>query len=411
MGTTRSHRETRSPTKSRKIQSLLELLLTCVVHYYSAIMDWGVQAPKNRYSARRAILTVLALIPFSVAQENIIDSTTGRSLSAEGKERVMIEDGQNVPSWVGRLDTIYGMSYFTPSYVKNSCAQRRQQCSLIPGQSYPYEEYPVDPTDPGRGQPVMKISYPAGSWSPGSEKPGGVLFYTYPTKTNPSEKTYPLSSSGATLEYDVYFPSDFEWVKGGKLPGFMGGASNGIGCGGGNRDYDCFSYRVMWRREGYGEAYVYAPFPFQDPTLCTALPDCSSKTPSVLCNNCNGETGWSLGRASFRFQAGQWNKIKMQMKLNTPGVPNGMIRLSVNDQMALEKFNFVWRTNDTVKIEGVNIASWYGGSDATWSPTRNQYTYIKNYRMYYDGPNEPLARSATKEGPQVVVSMEIDEAE
>ncbi|KAI8100558.1 hypothetical protein M9434_004950 [Picochlorum sp. BPE23] len=373
-------------------------------------MDWGVQAPKNRYSACRAILTVLALIPFSVAQENLIDSMTGRALTAKGNERVMTENGQNVPSWLGRLDSVYGMSYFTPSYVKNSCAQRRQQCSLIAGQSYPYEQYPIDPTDPDSSQPVMKISYPAGSWSPGSEKPGGVLFYTYPTKTEPSEKTYPVSASGATLEYEVYFPLDFEWVKGGKLPGFMGGASNGIGCGGGNRDYDCFSYRVMWRREGYGEAYVYAPFPSQDPTLCPELPDCNTKTPSVLCNNCDGTAGWSLGRASFRFQPGQWNKVKVQMKLNNPGYPDGMIRLVVNDQTAYEKFNFVWRTNDTVKIEGINIASWYGGSDATWSPNRDQYIYIKNYRMYYDGPNEPLARSKTKEGPQVVISMEIDEA-
>ena len=55
------------------------------------------------------------------------------------------------------------------------------------------------------------------------------------------------------LEYEVYFPTGFEWVKGGKLPGFLGGP---IGCSGGDDPYGCWSVRLMWRREGAGEAYM-----------------------------------------------------------------------------------------------------------------------------------------------------------
>ena len=358
-----------------------------------------------------AAILLLSLVCQYNAQENLIDSVTGRALKGKISDRAMTEAGMFVPSWIGRFDTRYGMSYFTPSYVKNSCAPARQQCSMIPGQSYPYEEYPTDPTSFDSGQPVMQVSYPAGSWSPGSEKPGGVLFYTYPTKTDPAEKTYPLSQDGATLEYEVYFPAEFEWVKGGKLPGFMGGASNGIGCGGGNRNYDCFSYRIMWRRDGFGEAYVYLPFPSQDPFLCADLPACDVKQTSVACNHCTGTSGWSLGRASFQFQRGAWNTLKLQMKLNTPGIPDGLLKLSVNGLPVVDKTNVVWRTDPSVNIEGINIASWYGGSSSTWAPIMDQRTYLKNFRMYYDGPNEPMARNVQKDGPQTVVSMEIDEAD
>jgi len=40
------------------------------------------------------------------------------------------------------------------------------------------------------------------------------------------------------LEYQVFFPENFPWVKGGKLPGIIGGRT---GCGGGDDANDCFS--------------------------------------------------------------------------------------------------------------------------------------------------------------------------
>jgi hypothetical protein len=326
--------------------------------------------------------------------------------------RVMLDGGRYVPMWHGRLDTKYGLSYFTPSLVQNSCSTKRgQQCSLIPGRSYPYQEFVTDPFSGNPDQPILKVSYPAGSWSPSSEKPGGVLIYSFPTKTDPFEKTYPASTEGATLEYEVFFPDNFEWVKGGKLPGMMGGASNGIGCGGGNREFDCFSFRIMWRREGYGEAYVYAPFPSMDPDFCSDLPACSSREPSVACHHCTGETGYSIGRATFQFQRGSWNTMKLQMKLNTVGMSNGVLKLVVNGQPVVDKSNMVWRTDPSVNIEGVNIASWFGGSSDTWSPSTDQETRMRNFRMYYDGPYEQMARTApATDGPQVVVNMQIDEA-
>ncbi len=38
--------------------------------------------------------------------------------------RVMLDGGRYVPMWRGRLDTVYGLSYFTPSLVVNKCSPR-----------------------------------------------------------------------------------------------------------------------------------------------------------------------------------------------------------------------------------------------------------------------------------------------
>ena len=142
-----------------------------------------------------------------------LDVSTSSRVLSEVSDRSLVINGNAIPSWKGRFDLQYGLAYFTPSMVKNSCAPKRQNCSQIPGQSYPYEEYLQDPTS-NSGQPVLKISYPKGSWSPGSEVPGGVLFYTYPNKLDPKTKADPISTVGAVLEYEVYFPSDFDFVKG-----------------------------------------------------------------------------------------------------------------------------------------------------------------------------------------------------
>ena len=57
------------------------------------------------------------------------------------------------------------------------------------------------------------------------------------------------------LSYEMAFEEGFDWVKGGKLPGLRGGL-NSTGCSGGKlaSGMDCFSARLMWRRNGNGES-------------------------------------------------------------------------------------------------------------------------------------------------------------
>ncbi len=49
-----------------------------------------------------------------------------------------------------------------------------------------------------------------GSWSPSGDPSGGALFYAYPYRSG-------SIGTAARLEYDVFFPADFPWVKVGIL--------------------------------------------------------------------------------------------------------------------------------------------------------------------------------------------------
>ena len=71
-----------------------------------------------------------------------------------------------------------------------------------------------------------------GRWAPNQGAGGGVLFYAWP------EGKAGNMGTKARLEYEVYFPHDFDWNKGGKLPGIQGGNT---GCGGGASADNCFS--------------------------------------------------------------------------------------------------------------------------------------------------------------------------
>lgn len=166
-----------------------------------------------------------------------------------------------------------------------------------------------------------------------------------------------------------------------------GGKSNGRGCGGGVDPSECFSYRIMWRRGGWGEAYLYVPHFMQDPEFC-ALKNCTGTNTVQPCTSCDYEAGVSFYRGSFVFQTGQWTKLRLHMTLNTPNVTDGVITLDVNGQRVIEFRKLNWRQYANIYIEGVTFATWFGGSDATWAPPFNTYALFRNFKMYYDGPGE-----------------------
>lgn len=93
--------------------------------------------------------------------------------------------------------------------------------------------------------PVLEVTYPAKSFS---NDTGGAQFINLWNNTDGS------TFSSMMLNYEVAFDAGFNWVKGGKLPGIRGGL-NSTGCSGGNQPdgKDCFSSRVMWRKNGAGE--------------------------------------------------------------------------------------------------------------------------------------------------------------
>lgn len=112
----------------------------------------------------------------------------------------------------------------------------------------------VQDPDSAKKMLVLAAQYPAGSYSHAT---GGAQFYSaFPNITKPPQ--------AMLLTYSVYFPKNYDFVKGGKLAGLRGGQVEG--CAGGEKTdgTTCFSARLMWREGGAGEG---RPFRTLQPKL------------------------------------------------------------------------------------------------------------------------------------------------
>jgi hypothetical protein len=197
----------------------------------------------------------------------------------------------------------------------------------------------ADPASPG-GR-FLRVKYFQGGASPSASRRAGVkeggaqLLSQLPS--GPADKLF--------LRYYVRFPADFDFVKGGKLPGFYGGQN--ISGGHIPDGSDGFSTRFMWRSEGQGEVYVYMP----------------SST----------KFGTSLGRGSFRFTPGKWHCLEQELDLNTPGQADGQVRVWLDSEAVFEQQRLFFRSVGTLQIEGVFFSTFFGGGDPSWAPPHDTH--------------------------------------
>lgn len=186
-----------------------------------------------------------------------------------------------------------------------------------------------DPSTWRNASTMLQVFYPKGSINPARRPQGGSQFYAAPLDLR--------DARSVTFAYSVFFPSDFDWVKGGKLPGLYGGRT---GCSGGDAADHCFSTRLMWRAGGAGELYLYAPKDRQTPSLCSTPP----------LSVCNQAYGLSIGRGSFRFALGSWTHLRQTVVLNTPGYQDGEFRLEVDGRVALDLSDVFYRDTPQVVL-------------------------------------------------------------
>ncbi|KIY50364.1 hypothetical protein FISHEDRAFT_71967 [Fistulina hepatica ATCC 64428] len=244
---------------------------------------------------------------------------------------------------------------------------------------------------------VLQVKYPAGSYS---HPTGGAQFYNIWNTSDGSKFESML------LYYEVAFPTGFDWVKGGKLPGLRGGP-NANGCDGGNQPdgSDCFSTRLMWRRAGAGEVYAYI------------------LTPNDLCNEksitCNSDYGVrqvrtkaqfnnnvlisrsSIDTGSFSFGAGQWNSVALLVQMNNPvDIANGNVELYYDDLQVISQQNLQFRANTSISANGLFFSTFFGGSDDSWATPNTTYAYFRNFQMW--GGSTPSTLSGTKVKSSVI---------
>ncbi|KAM5542810.1 hypothetical protein V8D89_003771 [Ganoderma adspersum] len=219
------------------------------------------------------------------------------------------------------------------------------------------------------GVTSIQSHYPKGSFNPSHEPKGGIGFYAA------GPKNVDLTTAKeVTLSYTVLFPDGFDFVKGGKLPGLYGGNSEkeATGCSGGRRDNGCFSARFMWRREGAGEIYTYLPpgSP-ENKAVCKVPPQ----------SECNDVYGASVGRGAFKFTPGKRNTIGQRIRLNDVGKANGELELFVNGKSVYTVPGLVLRTAASGRIRGIQMQSFFGGSDSTWATPKGQDVFFGDFSV------------------------------
>jgi hypothetical protein len=185
---------------------------------------------------------------------------------------------------------------------------------------------------------VLRVTFPAGSSSESYAREGhpvgGVEFKT----------RLPGSGSGRSvyLSYWLRFAPNFEWVKGGKLPGVCGGScpSGGAQVSG----YGGWSMRLMWRAGGEGEQYAYI------------LPA--------------REYGTELGLGAWRFTVGAWHHVAQELVLNHPDAADGRSRVwfdaDPSGAPTFEGENLVYRRDET-PADTLFFSTFFGGHGAEWS--------------------------------------------
>lgn len=164
----------------------------------------------------------------------------------------------------------------------------------------------------------------------------------------------PAPQTHAELRYTLRFSPGFPFVKGGKLPGLCGGPENVSG----GRPADGrngFSARLMWRRDGRGEAYLYHMD--QPEKYGESLPF----------------------PADFRFPTGQPVQVRLAVTMNTPGEKNGSLRVWITlpgqpERLTAQRTDLRWRAVDSILVDSLYFETFHGGNDTTWAPTAPCWT-------------------------------------
>lgn len=166
------------------------------------------------------------------------------------------------------------------------------------------------------------------------------------------------------------FPKGFNFTRGGKLPGLGGGSSPG----GGSKDTDGFSARIMWRVNNFEnkhkiknsyKAYIcqYVYYPEKDP----------KKNWGLDINWSNPKTGNKI-----YIVPGKWHTIKIRVKLH---VGKDLIESWLDGNKVLSKKLTLRGENQKFGIDNLSFSVFFGGNTPSWAPKKTEYIYFDDFMI------------------------------
>ncbi len=184
----------------------------------------------------------------------------------------------------------------------------------------------------------IRAHYPKGSYDPSAVRTanaplGGAQFRTRFDRLNIA------AANEIGVRYRITLQDNFQFVRGGKLPGLYGGTANS----GGKvpNGTDGYSLRFVWQAQGLGALSAYLPN--------------------------SGKWGSVFGLGNWRFAPGRGVDMALYVRLNTPGQSDGVIAAWADDALVVYAPDIVLRTVDTLGIDGFYFSSFFGGSTPDWA--------------------------------------------
>lgn len=172
----------------------------------------------------------------------------------------------------------------------------------------------------GPEQTAMEIALPAGGKEGGtSDNPvSGAGFKWTPD--------FLRKTSSACVTYNVWVPADFPHKPGGVLPGLFGGDPRAAAKGGAE---PFFAVRLKWLENG-GLGYQHIGGQGRRNSVQRAIADGRAKLPR-----------------------GRWVSFAEEIKLNTPGKNDGVLRVWVDGELELEAEQLTFRQSKSLSFTGV----------------------------------------------------------
>lgn len=161
-----------------------------------------------------------------------------------------------------------------------------------------------------------------------------------------------------TLNYDVKFDHDFQFVKGGKLHGL--GPDSPI-TGGRSMQPGGWSARVTFKEEGSIRSYLY-------------------------CQNKDGQYGTGVANPHFRFEKGRYYSVSLHVKLNgNASASDGFAHIYVDGDLVVQHdgVRFRGQDGDDTLISQFLFSAFHGGHEPHWAPKDSSGSYA-NVHAYFD---------------------------
>ncbi len=211
------------------------------------------------------------------------------------------------------------------------------------------------------GEKSLRVSYPEGGVGPGET--GGQFPMVLTNMEGLTEGYY----QELYLRYYVKFEEGFDFRRGGKLPGLMGGGNSWSRSGGDQPDgTNGWTLRFMWRSQGTLMVYAYVP-------------------PSE-----NGKWGgvqWGQNiDCDFAAEPGKWHCIEQYVNVGTPGHDDGKLTVWIDGEKRLDidDMRFWDVENNYGRIGGVYFSTFHGGSTSDWAPRTDSYAQFDGFVMAHE---------------------------